>query len=227
MGTDTLLVTGAATIDLSVDQSSGDTANVTGFEKVDASMSSAAVSLTGSSGANALTGGSGNDTIDGGAGADTIYGGDGNDTIIFDGSDVWIAGGTGTDTLRVTGAATIDLLAGNISGFEIVDASNSSVAVSLTGDANANVLTGGSGADTITGGDGDDTITGGSGSGADTIDRRGWHRRDRADQRDYGRLHHGLGLRRRDAHRQRQRRHRDDDGRPVGELHHDRSRRRH
>ncbi len=164
-GTDTLTVTGAATIILSLaDQTSGDTANVFGFENVDASTSSAAVSLTGDANANKLTGGSGNDTISGGAGADTINGGAGNDTITFDGSDVSIAGGTGTDTLIVTGAATIDLLAGNISGFEIVDASTSSAAVSLTGNADANKLTGGSGNDTISGGAGADTIDGGAGN---------------------------------------------------------------
>ena len=143
---------------------SGDTANVTGFENVDASTSGAAVSITGDANGNWLTGGSGNDTISGGAGADTIDGGAGNDTIAFDGSDVSIAGGTGTDTLIVTGTATIDLSAGNISGFEIVDASTSGAAVSLTGDANANKLTGGSGNDTISGGAGADPIDGGAGN---------------------------------------------------------------
>ena len=179
-GNDTLFTYYVTTIDLSlVDQTSGDTANVTGFENVNVAGSDYAYSLTGSddantvtggtandtiTNANRLTGGSGNDTITGGADADTIDGGAGNDTITFDGSDVSIAGGTGTDTLIVTGAATIDLSAGNISGFEIVDASTSSVAVSLTGDANANNLTGGSGNDTISGGAGADTIDGGAGN---------------------------------------------------------------
>ncbi len=167
-GTDTLIVTGAATIDLSA-------GNISGFEIVDASTSGAAVSLTGDANANKLTGGSGNDTISGGAGADTIDGGAGNDTITFDGSDVSIAGGTGTDTLIVTGAATINLSladqtsgdTANVTGFENVDASTSSAAVSLTGDANANKLTGGSGNDTISGGAGADMIDGGEGD--DTI----------------------------------------------------------
>ena len=73
-GTDTLEVNGSATIDLSVtlDQSSGDTAVVTGFENVDASGSSVAVTLTGDDNANVLTGGDGDDTLTGGLGADTV-----------------------------------------------------------------------------------------------------------------------------------------------------------
>ena len=48
-----------------------------------------------------------------------------------------------------------------------MNASTSSTAVSLTGDANANALTGGGPADTLYGGAGNDTITGGA--GADTM----------------------------------------------------------
>ncbi|MCP4382907.1 MAG: calcium-binding protein, partial [Hyphomicrobiales bacterium] len=174
--TDTLVVKGAATIDLSaVDQSSGDTANVTGFEDVDASGSVAAVSLTGDGGANVLIGGSAGDTIDGGGGADTLAGGAGDDTITHDGSDVSIDGGDDNDTLKVTGAATVDLSAVDqssgdtavVTGFENVDASGSAAAVDLTGDGSANVLTGGSAGDTIDGGGGADTIDGGG--GADTL----------------------------------------------------------
>ena len=85
---DTLVVNGAATINLSLaDQSSGDTANATGFENVNASGSSAAVTLVGSSGANVLTGGSANDTFTGGAGNDTIDGGAGTgDKVVFSGA---------------------------------------------------------------------------------------------------------------------------------------------
>ena len=64
--TDTLVVNGAASIFLSfLDQSTGDTANLTGFENVDASGSIAAVTLGGSSGVNILIGGSVGDIIDG------------------------------------------------------------------------------------------------------------------------------------------------------------------
>ena len=54
--------------------------------------------------------GAGKDTITGGAGEGvTLDGGAGNDTVTFDGSDVSVAGGTGADTLIVTGAAKIYL----------------------------------------------------------------------------------------------------------------------
>ncbi|MBB5534796.1 DUF4082 domain-containing protein [Rhizobium giardinii] len=177
--TDTLVVTGAVTISLaSADQSSGDTANTTGFENVNASGSSAAVSLTGDGNANTLTGGAGADTIVGGAGADTLNGGAGNDTITYDGSDVSIAGGANTDTLVVTGAVTINLASAdqssgdtaNTTGFENVTASGASAAVNLTGDGNANTLTGGAGADTIVGGAGADTLDGGAGNDTVTYD---------------------------------------------------------
>ena len=50
------------------------------------------------------------------------------------------------------------------------DASGSAVAVSLTGDGNANVLTGGTAADTIVGGAGIDTLSGGLGNDTITYD---------------------------------------------------------
>ena len=134
--------------------------------------------ITGSDQADTITGGSGADTIVGGAGADTLSGGSGNDTIAYDGSDVSIAGGANTDTLDVNGFATIDLSTADqssndaalVSGFENVDASGSSVSVSLTGSSGVNVLTGGSGADTIVGGAGVDTLNGGAGNDTITYD---------------------------------------------------------
>ena len=86
-GTNTLLLRAAGTINLgNADQSSGDSANVTNFQNVDASASSSAVSITGSSSANTITGGSGNDTIDGAGGADVIAAGGGNDTVTYRGT---------------------------------------------------------------------------------------------------------------------------------------------
>ncbi len=170
---DTLVVLGAATINLSLaDQSSG-AANVSGFENVNASASSATVSLIGNSVANILTGGSGADTIIGGGGADSLTGGAGNDTMTYDGSNASIAGGADIDTLVVNGAATINLSlvdhtsgdAANVSGFENVNAGGSSAAVTLVGSSGANVLTGGSANDTFTGGAGNDAIDGGAGTG--------------------------------------------------------------
>ena len=66
----------------------------------------------------------------GGLGADTLDGGSGDDTVTYDGLDVSITGGANTDTLKVNGAATIDLSAvdqssgdtATVTGFENVDA---------------------------------------------------------------------------------------------------------
>ena len=122
-----------------------------------------------------ITGSSENDVIIGGLAADVIDGGAGDDLILYDGNDVSIAGGDDTDTLKLNGAATIDLSAPDqsvgdtavVTGFENVDASDSSAAVDVTGDAGVNVLTGGDGGDTLEGGGDDDDIDGGAGD--DTI----------------------------------------------------------
>ena len=89
------------------------------------------VSITGSSAANIITGGSGNDTIDGGGGADVINAGGGNDTVSYCGTEASIDGGTGTNTLLLRAAATVNL--GNadqttgdvvtVANFQNVDAS--------------------------------------------------------------------------------------------------------
>lgn len=82
-GSDTLLVGGAATIDLSLtsDQSSADSAIVLDFEHVDASGSAAPVSLTGNGLSNDLRGGSASDTLSGNGGGDTLSGAAGDDTL--------------------------------------------------------------------------------------------------------------------------------------------------
>jgi len=58
---------------------------------------------------DALYGGSGNDTLSGGAGADAVYGDDGDDTIRF-GSNDSIDGGSGTDTMQVSGSLDLTAL---------------------------------------------------------------------------------------------------------------------
>ncbi|TFW16539.1 tandem-95 repeat protein [Massilia arenosa] len=122
-----------------------------------------------------LIGTDGDDLIDGAGGADTLSGGGGNDSIVYQndanrGSS--IDGGSGEDTLIVRQAASIDLAATNqdagfranrISGFEHVDASASSAAVTLAGSAGANRLSGGAGSDLIRGGAGADMLRGGAG----------------------------------------------------------------
>jgi Ca2+-binding RTX toxin-like protein len=122
------------------------------LKTIDASGSAAGVSvtainskttITGGAGADTLTGSSGNDTIVAGAGNDSIVGsagndsldaGAGNDTVSIDGSTVdefdVIAGGEGTDTLKLTAAigytATTNTDDGSgVSGFEKINLAGS------------------------------------------------------------------------------------------------------
>jgi Ca2+-binding RTX toxin-like protein len=169
-GHNTLVLMSGVTVDLSstADQTIGDTVVVTGFQSVDASALSVAVSLTGDSGVNRLVGGSGDDTLVGGGGADTLTGGAGTDTVSYAASPVGV-----TVDLRVSGAQNpggSGHEAGDVlSGIENVIGSATG-ANSLTGDASANVLTGGGANDTIVGGGGADTLSGGGGADAFTID---------------------------------------------------------
>jgi Ca2+-binding RTX toxin-like protein len=178
-GTDTLVlavVGGITAVDFAVgagsDQTTGDILSVTNFENLDASVTSSALIVTGSSGVNTITTGSGNDTIDGGGGADVIAAGGGNDTVSYHGAETSIDGGSGTNTLVMATAATVDL--GNadqtsgdstsVANFQNVDASGLSSAVTITGSSSANTITGGSGNDTIDGAGGADVINASGGS---------------------------------------------------------------
>ncbi len=133
---------------------------------------SSALTVTGSSSANTITTGSGNDVIDGGGGADAISAGGGNDTVTYRGTETSIDGGTGTNTLVMNAAATVNLANADqtvgdsttVSNFQNVDASALSSAVSITGTAAANTITGGAGNDTIDGGGGADVIAAGLGN---------------------------------------------------------------
>jgi Ca2+-binding RTX toxin-like protein len=62
------------------------------------------VSATGNARANVLVGNAGANRLDGGAGADRLRGGAGDDVLLFDAKDSLQDGGTGVDTLLVTGA---------------------------------------------------------------------------------------------------------------------------
>lgn len=137
--------------------------------------------LIGTTGADAIFGLGGNDqmkgldgsdVLDGGTGADTLLGGAGDDRIVHDGGDRLVDGGTGNDTLVVSGTTNVNLSLNDqvkgdkaaTMGFESVDASGASGAVTLHGSAGANVLVGGSGADFLEGGRGADNLTGGQGA---------------------------------------------------------------
>jgi Ca2+-binding RTX toxin-like protein len=152
---------------------------VVNFENLDASILTSALTVTGSAAANTITTGSGNDTIDGGGGADIINAGGGNDTVLYYGSETSIDGGTGTNTLLLRAATTVNLAntdqtSGDttaVANFENVDASSLAIGVSLTGSSGANTLTGGAGNDTIDGGGGADVVA--AGGGDDTVTYHG------------------------------------------------------
>ena len=175
-GTNTLILKTSAVLNLAnANQLSFGAGTIANFQNVDASGVSAAVSITGSSGANVITGGSGNDTIDGAGGADTIVGGGGNDTISYYGAETSIDAGTGTNTLILRAATTVNLANSDqttgdsvtVTGFQNVDASAVSATLSITGSSSANTITGGSGDDTIDGSGGADVIN--AGGGNDTV----------------------------------------------------------
>ena len=96
--------------------------------------------LYGGGGPDFLEGESGNDYLDGGAGLDFVNGAAGDDTVVFDPSGTFGAhGGTGADTLAVTGSG-IDLnltaIADfDITGFEVIDLTgtgNNTLSLQLT-----------------------------------------------------------------------------------------------
>ena len=181
-GTDLLVMAaggGVTAINFSVsagvDQTTGDSVSAVNFESVDASALSSALSVTGSSAANTITTGSGADTIDGGGGADVIDAGGGNDTVTYRASETSIDGGSGTNTLTMATAATVNLANADqtsgdstvVSNFQNVNAASLSASLSITGSSGANTITTGTGADTIDGGGGADTIS--AGLGNDTV----------------------------------------------------------
>lgn len=132
--------------------------------------------LNGGDGSDVLTGGLGNDALNGDSGADTLTGGDGRDSL---------AGGSGTGDLlfeEIDGVATLtnsSLTAASgsdrLSGFErilivggfgndSINASASTIGVTLDGGEGNDTLKGGSGNDLLLAGDGDDVLTGGTGN---------------------------------------------------------------
>lgn len=140
------------------------------------------VTLVSSSQGSTITGGDDNDTINGGNwadsltggnGADSVMAGAGNDTIVGVQDDALLDGGTGTDTLQVTGpfddvsnaqianVENVSLTTGGVFSF---DAQSEGLNIAASA---ASAITGGTGADTITGSGADDSINGGA--GADSI----------------------------------------------------------
>ena len=94
--------------------------------------------LSGNASANVLSGGLGDDTLfGGGAGNDLLFGGAGNDLFQFNRTDfagLQIDGGAGTDTLQFLSSGTFSgaSLSAAITGVEVLDFTNSGVAVTAT-----------------------------------------------------------------------------------------------
>ena len=143
--------------------------------------------LTGTAGADTISGLGGRDHLYGGAGNDTLYGGAGDDAMHGDaGADIMF-GGSGNDDYYVddvndvvsettvpgvddggTNDRVYSTVSYTLSPFlERLVLLESAVAISATGNAQANSIVGNSNANIISGGGGKDTLTGGL--GADTF----------------------------------------------------------
>ena len=146
--------------------------------------------ISGLGGNDSLQGNGGTDTLDGGSGTDNVNGGTGDDLIIVRGTEAQgdtMIGGTGIDTLRITGTADLTLngtaliteievldgggraLRGTNSVANVLDLSGFTTVTNLTqvlGLSGADSLTGSSGADTLDGGVDIDTVRGGDGDDA-------------------------------------------------------------
>jgi len=144
--------------------------------------------LNGGDGIDVLIGNGGNDLLSGGGGDDTVNGGDGNDVILIGsaadhGVGEVINGGAGTDVIRFTsttpgqslilapGVTAVErVVIGTTAGITTdttalnVNASNVATALSITGNAGANILTGTSANDIMDGDMGNDTLRGGLGN---------------------------------------------------------------
>jgi len=134
------------------------------------------INVVGNNLGNTIVGGDFNDTLDGGSsGDDALQGGLGDDTYVISRQqgvtieEVADANG-GQDTIRLVGEAFKD--AGyTLSEFlENLDASGSSGAMTLNGNAAGNIITGNADSNILKGLEGDDTLDGGAGAAADILD---------------------------------------------------------
>ncbi|MEO9649083.1 MAG: Hint domain-containing protein [Roseobacter sp.] len=139
--------------------------------------------IDGGDGDDLIQGQFGNDTVDGGAGSDTIQLLDQADTDILSGGE----GGTDVDELQFLSSTSVSVLfdsgsggtyaytvgaSGTFSDFEVVvtrggadtiDATLSTIDLSLETGSGADSVTGGAGNDTLDAGSGDDTLDAGAG----------------------------------------------------------------
>ncbi|WP_133253057.1 type I secretion C-terminal target domain-containing protein [Rhizobium wuzhouense] len=143
--------------------------------------------IDGNGGGDVLHGGAGNDEIygddgvdmlHGDGGADQLYGGNNNDNLYGDASDTKLDGGAGQDSLYVAGGFTsssnnqiVDVENVLMSSGGVLNLSNQSEDLFMSGSAAADTMTGGSGDDSLAGNDGDDVLIGGAGN--DTLEGGG------------------------------------------------------
>jgi T1SS-143 domain-containing protein len=152
-GSDTLLVAGGYTGSSDIQIQTIEKVTLTSSGVLNLTNQTEDLIITGSGGADTITGGSGDDTITGGGGTDTFTGGGGNDTLL-------VAGGfTSSSNNQIQ---TIEMVTLTSAG--VLNLSNQSEGLIITGSTGNDTITGSGGNDTITGGSGDDTITGGGGT---------------------------------------------------------------
>lgn len=121
--------------------------------------------IYGGAGYDWIATGSGADVIDGGAGGDGMSGGAGADSyFVNDASDtVWESVGNGVDTVYVSCSAYTLASGQEIERMRALDAA-STTAMSLTGNAFAQIISGNAGDNQIDGGGGNDTLYGQGGN---------------------------------------------------------------
>jgi Ca2+-binding RTX toxin-like protein len=153
---------GSDTLNIGAGFTSASNAQIANIENVTLTAA-ATLNLSNQTEGFLITGSSGIDSITGGGGADAIVGAV-NDTLL--------AGGGGTDTLRIaadftsTGdgqIATIENILLTAAGTTLV-LTNQTEAFTITGSSGNDTITGGGAADIIDGGGGTDSVTGGAGA---------------------------------------------------------------
>ncbi|MDJ0576346.1 MAG: CRTAC homolog protein, partial [Xenococcaceae cyanobacterium MO_234.B1] len=144
--------------------------------------------LSGGAGADTVMGGEGADNLSGSDGTDLLQGGNGDDTLTGGNANDTLEGGAGSDRVLEAGdfnfkltndtltkqksdTSEVDTLkdieSAQLSGRgkdNILDASETSLDVTLTGGGGVDTLIGGTGDDELEGGVGNDVLTGGAGA---------------------------------------------------------------
>jgi Ca2+-binding RTX toxin-like protein len=141
---------------------------LTGILAINGTGNDQANVITGNNAVNQLNGGAGNDTLNGGAGddiligwsgADTLIGGLGNDSYFVENMGDVITENLNEGTDNVSSNVTY-ILSANIEYLTLMGV----LAISGTGNDQANVITGNNAANQLNGGAGNDTLNGGSGN---------------------------------------------------------------